>query len=1755
MPFDPDNYARSGAVAEAPGFDPEKYAAAEGAATAFDPEKYGAPEAAPAEGALSRFNRYMSTPVPYETVAANTKAFREGLEKPLLNLPRLPDFSKLPQPDNTFSTDVPALTPTQAAGLYNAAAPAVSALTSPENLAIAAATGGLGLEAKAGSTLAKAGLAAVGAGFGGAMAVDTVKLAQHAKEVLADPKATEQEQVEAVAKPVVSGAMSLAAVAGAGRLTAGEAIPRLNEAFPDLFWKKSGVDAEQFAATYPSAVRRVASNTGTPEDVALVQSVNEAAKAAGVKVGDLARGRMVAENVAWSPREIQRLIPDSLKPEQPEGGLAFREAGTGAPMAEGGRQTEGAPTEPLSLGTAEPGPPPAAPVAQPPEAQLPAAHAGLSTSNEATPGGAGATETVVGPETGKGKTLRFGARPDGGTDLVDAIQDVGGVPRKPADATGGEWDGHGETFKGGARLLLGKGSGNIDTWLHELTSAYPQFAHLRDDPQKFYDEVTRTLDERSKLKRATAIEEQTGKFMDAALEGKGRGPADGPKAEPLPVDSLTVGTTFEVKREPFKVTDINPDTGAVTVKDGPRFGTQELPAGAMLHTDANTLEATPHATEFLNPMPPNAPTAPGAPGGGELFPTGEVPFNLASETQATGGRGDAGTGRQGEGEMFPAEQVRSTAPTALDKANEAARAQGAPGAIESNSMARGAPRATTAKAPGAPAPAATPTAPLTAAPRPGAIVQQIKQVQAIAAPQTIDDPARWTANLIRELNARKATTQARADDALRPMRNSFDQTPVLPGWTYQPGQPLPRNYAFIDAYESGNVSKLPANERAAAAEMAVQNADWVNRVHALGTGALKTLIANWFPHLWDNPRAATDVIAKLIAKKPLEGPKSFLRQRTHQLWTDGLAAGLKPAHDNPVDMWLLKKEEVERYILARQFFNLAKTAGYVKFKFYAKPMPDGWTVPRDPAFVQWGPPTVPVKEAFDATMRATTLDVLQKLGVPHERLVNLRTWGVASHQPGVPGTEEIKSKFGGPDFVLFHELGHVLDYKYPDLRTTLFGGTPAEVASARAAKNFGHAMTPAKQTIIQRDDELRALADARSEQQPPNKSFQKYLRKTPEKMAVVLQAYLHAPAILAKLAPGVKAGFETFLKAHPELAIIDDIKPSLTLGEDEAEQKVNGLVKLGDWIMPSGAARVVDNYLSPGLNPQLWYRTARGVSNVLNAAQLSMSAFHLGFTTLDAMASRMELAINAAAHGELLTAARHAATTPLSPFTTPLRGYQYRKAVLANSDPALIRALEQAGGRIGMDKFWTTSFERRTRRAIGALREQIKSGQWLGGASSALKATVNAAFVPLEKQMGMIHRYVAWQKLGVFSEMAAQDLARLGPGAKDEDVREVLRKAWDSVDNRMGQVVYDNYFYNKTLKDVALLSFRAFGWQQGKYIEGVGGVADAARYFGQAGQQGAQKLLGNGPNGAKGTNGAGAGGTPPPEWTHRMGYILALPITVGLVGAMLHYLMTGKRPETARDAFQPRTGEKDANGNDVRMNLPGYMKDVFAMRKHPVTTVAHSLNPAASAMFDLLANRDFYDTQIRNPDDPLLKQGGDIAKWAGGEATPFSVSGAQQLAVNAAPAWKQVAPFFGLTPVPMRQTMTPAQELAAETFAASMPKEAMTQQQADRSKLVRDVVKQMKSGQSAAGATELANGVKTGALNPDASALVMSRMLYNPLQFQVHHLEPEAAMRVWRVANEAERGQIRGLISVKVANSQSLTAGQKTGFLSELGGK
>jgi hypothetical protein len=330
----------------------------------------------------------------------------------------------------------------------------------------------------------------------------------------------------------------------------------------------------------------------------------------------------------------------------------------------------------------------------------------------------------------------------------------------------------------------------------------------------------------------------------------------------------------------------------------------------------------------------------------------------------------------------------------------------------------------------------------------------------------------------------------------------------------------------------------------------------------------------------------------------------------------------------------------------------------------------------------------------------------------------------------------------------------------------------------------------------------------------------------------------------------------------------------------------------------------------------------------------------------------------------------------------------------------------------------------------------------------------------------------------------------------------------------MGQMVYDNLFMNRTIKDLLMGTIRSLGWNLGTFRLLGGGIRD----FGKAAWEGV--------HGRK------------PEFTQRMGYTLALPLVVGFLGAALMKLLTGKDPAELKDYFFPQVGGKDANGNPQRISLPSYMKDVYAYTQNPLMTLQHKLHPGLSMIADMLENKDYYGVAIRNEDDPVIKQALEELEYVGKQFEPFSSRGVRQLAKSGASPGKTLLPLIGVVPAPADINRTPAERLAEKINNASEPAAPISQQEEDRrlakSSLVRDL---RRNDQPAA-----MRDIWHDHLSVRDISAARKRAASTPLQNAVRHMTLEQAQRVYAVANAKERQELAGLIAEKRARESELPA-------------
>lgn len=541
---------------------------------------------------------------------------------------------------------------------------------------------------------------------------------------------------------------------------------------------------------------------------------------------------------------------------------------------------------------------------------------------------------------------------------------------------------------------------------------------------------------------------------------------------------------------------------------------------------------------------------------------------------------------------------------------------------------------------------------------------------------------------------------------------------------------------------------------------------------------------------------------------------------------------------------------------------------------------------------------------------------------------------------------------------------------------------------------------------------------------------------------------------MAKFTEGQRA--ITSLKNEGYLKFIkvgDPRPPGLVMINDRistvyAPMKDGGFRVTGHWLAPEKVATIFNRYLSPGLTTRFptTFGFYRGSANLLNQFQLSLSGFHAGFTTLDVAVSRAALALNQLSRGEPLKAAKSAVMAPFEPIINVIRGDRFLRSALNPSlHPELqpiVEALQMGGGRVRMEHFYRTGM---TRKMVDSWRR--------GGVTGRIAAVLRVPGAAVEQVTRPILEWlVPRQKLGLFSDMMKYELQRR-PDMTAKDVRMVAGKIVDSLDNRLGQLTYDNLHWDNIAKDLGLASVRSVGWNVGTIREVGGGLYDL-------GKAATDIVRGRAP-----------------DLSYRAAYTIALPALVGTVGGITNYVLTGESPKDLTDLYFPRTGGIDPRGNPERVSLPSYMKDIYHYSKQPLQTILNKVHPIIGMIGDMLHNKDFYGTEIVHRGDDLGKQFFDALKYARTSVTPLAVRGMQRLSQERPPGTgvdvpglgvipttpKEWLPQIGVVPAPTQVTMSPAQALASYYVGKRFPSRSL--EQAERGEVLKELTMRMREGE------------------------------------------------------------------------------------------
>lgn len=431
----------------------------------------------------------------------------------------------------------------------------------------------------------------------------------------------------------------------------------------------------------------------------------------------------------------------------------------------------------------------------------------------------------------------------------------------------------------------------------------------------------------------------------------------------------------------------------------------------------------------------------------------------------------------------------------------------------------------------------------------------------------------------------------------------------------------------------------------------------------------------------------------------------------------------------------------------------------------------------------------------------------------------------------------------------------------------------------------------------------------------------------------------------------------------------------------------------GRYAAPTSVARLINNHLSIDLimNTAIG-RGLMATKNTLNALQLGFSAFHVTAEMLNSIMTGFDVSISEFSRGHILRAAKNAITAPLNPIIYAIKGRKFFNGASTKFE----RDIFTGGASFRSKQYYKNG-------VFDNFISNIRGGNYIGAILRSPLAAIEGVMRPL------FSYYIPRLKVAAFEQLLSEELDRKGKQiAAGKITRETVdREVWNNIENRFGNINYDNLFWNKTFKSANMLAWRAVGWNLGTLRE-IGGAVTQDTYRAikapfkfERGQDGKYHYSGE-----------------MPDLTPKMRYTIAMLFTVAAVGGIYQYLHTGKWPDEIKDYFWPENGAKNANGDAERVQFPTYMKDGYGYSQSPIQTVANKMSPEAATIIELLQNRDYYGDMIRNPHDNLPMQLKQLGLFIGTQLTPFSITNAKKLAEDNADTEQKGESFLGITRAP-----------------------------------------------------------------------------------------------------------------------------------------
>lgn len=455
-------------------------------------------------------------------------------------------------------------------------------------------------------------------------------------------------------------------------------------------------------------------------------------------------------------------------------------------------------------------------------------------------------------------------------------------------------------------------------------------------------------------------------------------------------------------------------------------------------------------------------------------------------------------------------------------------------------------------------------------------------------------------------------------------------------------------------------------------------------------------------------------------------------------------------------------------------------------------------------------------------------------------------------------------------------------------------------------------------------------------------------------------------------------------------------------------QGAPGKKEVARWFADPDVMNLIDNHVAPGLRavPVVGpiFNGVRAYGNFENGLHFGLSGRHAITEANNSMGEAFARGYQELFKGNLKGAGKEFAlgSTIAGPGVRDyVKGRKTESFLLKDRSPigsqgprTVENMFIMGGGRLGRDRIYNTDLGQKFRQ--------------LWGQGKVLRASAIAPLVPLEKMSNVIMKdVVPKMKTGAAMHRMQLKMAEMGPNATRDDMRREAARITKHIDNIMGEIVWDNRFTPRVVRDSLGALFQAPGWNVGSASLAWNTVSDVIK-------QGPLKALQDSPS---------------------VSYVLGLLTAQAFIGAVTQMMLGQGFPKSFHDFMHPRDGSTAPDGNPGRIHTPNYISnDSYGWYHDPVGTATNKLHSLITQVYEFSRNKDWQGKAIRRPEHSGWEQLGDVAKWYTKQSSPYAVRQIldAQDASGETSAKDIALPMVGINKSPLWIGQSPAERLGSD---------------------------------------------------------------------------------------------------------------------------